>query len=427
MKKKTILLVIFITSTALAGILLTQIYWVGTAFKLKEEQFDNSVRIALKSVINQFQHNKSDTIFQQHLITLQCRKSKLSIGDYIDSQTLDSLIKDELKCMDISTKYEYGVYSRYNDKFVIGNYDKFKSELLDTPFQFSLASIYKPGDYYLSIHFTNKTHVLLHRMELWVFLSILFVLTLILSFLFVILTIVHQKKISEIKTDFINNMTHEFKTPIATSSLAAEMIQKDEVMANPEKIKKYSTIILDENSRLQSQVEQVLQVAILESGEHHFKVKKLNCNELIRTVINSFELRINDENIKTELSLEATKPYFMGDKAHMINIFYNIIDNAIKYSPKNPSIKVCTYNLNGNVVLSVKDNGIGISKEHQVNIFKNLYRVPMGNIHEVRGFGLGLYYVKTIMDQFGGRIELTSELGEGSNFKLFFLSNTVKK
>ncbi|NQU35889.1 MAG: HAMP domain-containing histidine kinase [Bacteroidetes bacterium] len=426
MNKKTILIIIFITSTALAGILPTQIYWVGTAFKFKEEQFDNSVRMALKSVINQFLQNKTDTVFQKKLIALSCRKQKLSIDDYIDNLILDSIVKNELKCMEINTVYRYGIYSKYNNRFVLGDYKDVERELLDTHYQFSLASIYKPGDYYLSILFTNKTHILLHRMELWVFLSILFLLILIISFIFVIFTILHQKKISEIKTDFINNMTHEFKTPIATSSLAAEMIQKEEVMANRNKLMKYSSIILDENNRLQSQVEQVLQVAILESGKHQYKIRRLNTNEIIKDVVNSFELRIKEENIKLELQLDATNPFFMGDKAHILNIYYNLIDNAIKYSPNNPTIFVYTYNVGGNIVISFKDNGIGISKEYQNNVFKNLFRVPTGNIHEVRGFGLGLYYVKTIVDQFGGRIELVSELGDGSNFKLFFPTNQTK-
>ncbi len=420
MQKKTILIIIIITSLSLAGILLTQVYWVKTSFSLKEEQFDNSVRIAIKSVITQFQQKQNDTVFQQELVTLSCRKDRLGIEDYIDSKLLDSLIHDELKCMAIKTSYFYGVYSRYNNRFVMGNYDDDENKILDGQFQFSLSSIYKPGDYYLSIFFTNKTTILLNRMELWVALSILFVLILIISFIFVILTILHQKKVSEIKTDFINNMTHEFKTPIATSTLAAEMIQKDEVILNTEKIKKYSSIILDENNKLQGLIEQVLQVAILESGKQQFKVRRINANKLLQDAINGFELRIKDENIKIIQNIGADNPFFLGDKVHILNIFYNLIDNAIKYSIENPTINITTYNLNGSIVISVKDNGIGIRKEHQNNIFKNLFRVPIENIHEVRGFGLGLYYVKTIVDQFGGRIELTSNPGSGSNFKLFF-------
>ncbi len=426
MKKKTILIIILITSMSLAGILLTQVYWVNTAFKLKEEQFDNSVRIVMKSVINQLLLNKNDTIFQKKLLALSCRKSKLSIDDYIDSQLLDSLIVNELKSMDINTRYYYGVYSNYNKKFVLGKYNKQENELIESQYQFSLSSIYKPGNYFLSIFFTNKTHLLLHRVELWVFLSILFLIILIISFVFVIFTILHQKKISEIKTDFINNMTHELKTPIATTSLAAEMIQRPEVIISPEKIKKYASIILDENNRLQSQVEQVLQVGILESGNRQFKIRKTNIHELLKAVIDSFELIIKKGNINLELIQDAPIPYIMGDKVHLLNVFYNLIDNAIKYTPDNPVISVNTWNENNSIVISVKDNGIGISKEHQQNIFNNLYRVPTGNIHEVRGFGMGLYYVKTIVDQFGGRIELKSELGKGSDFEVIFPSSISK-
>ena len=420
------MIIIFISSTALAGILFTQIYWVSTAFTLKEEQFDNSVRIAVKSVINQFQQKQTDTIFQQKIFALHCRKDKLDIGDYIDEKLLDSLIFDEIQSMEIGTTFEYGVYSKYNNRFVMGDYTDDNNDLLYSPYQFSLASIYKPGDYYLSIIFGSKTQLLLHRMELWVVLSLLFVLILIVSFIFVIFTILHQKKVSEIKTDFINNMTHEFKTPIATSTLAAEMIQREEVISNSERIRKYASIILDENNRLQSQVEQILQVAILESGKRQFKIRRININRLIESAINSFELRIKDSNISLKSKVNADSPFMMGDRVHLINIFCNLIDNAIKYSPSDPIIKIKTYNLNGSIVVSVSDNGIGISKEHQKNIFKNLFRVPIGDIHEVRGFGLGLYYVKTIVDQFGGKIELHSEPGNGSDFRIFFPLSITK-
>ncbi len=360
MHRKTIRIIIFISSTALAGILFTQIYWVSTALTLKEEQFDNSVRIAVKSVINQFQQKQTDTIFQQKIVALSCRKDKLDIWDYIDEKLLDSLMVDEIQCMEIGTTFEYGVYSKYNNRFVMGHYTEDSNGLLYSPYQFSLASIYKPGDYYLSVMFGSKTQLLLHRVELWVVLSILFVLILIVSFIFVIFTILHQKKISEIKTDFINNMTHEFKTPIATSTLAAEMIQREEVISNSERVSKYASIILDENNRLQSQVEQVLQVAILESGKRQFKIRRININRLIESAITSFELRIKDSNIRLEAKIDADSPFMMGDRVHLINIFCNLVDKAITYSASDPIIKIKTSNLDGSVVVSVGDNGIEI-------------------------------------------------------------------
>ena len=420
MRKKTIIVIIAITSAALAGILLTQIYWVRTAYILKEEQFDNSVRIAVKSVINQLQQQQNDSTFRNELDILLCRKNRLEIMDYIKTKDLDSLLHGELKCMAISSDYQYGIYSKNSSKFVLSSKGSTPSELISSHYQFSLSSIFAPGNYYLSIDFYNKTSIILNRMELWVVLSVLFVLILIISFITVLYTIVHQKKLSELKSDFINNMTHEFKTPIATSTLAAEMIQNREVMTNPDRIKKYSDIIIDENLRLQNQVEQVLQVAILESGANQFKVKKINVNRVIESVINTFDLMFKDANIVVETKINAKEPFCMADRVHIVNVFHNLIDNAIKYSPINPKLAIATYNQNGNIVVSVKDNGIGIKKEHQKNIFKNLFRVPMGDIHEVRGFGLGLYYVKTIIDQFGGNIEVISEPGKGSDFRVYF-------
>jgi len=426
MQRKTILIIIFITSIALLGIFFTQVYWVKTAFTLKEEQFDNSVRIAVKSVINQFIQQKSDTVFQQKLLTISCRKDKLDIWDYVDETMLDSLINDELNSMAINTTYYYGVYNRYNNRFVMSNVEGENLSLLNSQFQFSLTSIYKPGDYFLSIYFSNKTHIIFHRMELWLVLSVAFVMILIVSFIFVVITLLHQKKVSEIKTDFINNMTHEFKTPIATSTLAAEMIQRDEVLSDRAKLMKYSSIILDENNRLQSQVDQVLQVAILESGRRQFRIKRVNVNKLLEHALNSFELRIKDSKITINNKTNAKNPFILGDKVHVLNVFYNLIDNAIKYSPNNPEVTISTFNQDGSLIVSVKDNGIGISKEHQKNIFKNLFRVPIGDIHEVRGFGLGLYYVKTIVDQFGGKIEVSSEPGKGSDFAITFPSVSTK-
>lgn len=426
MKRKTIFVIIFVISVSLAGILLTQIYWVHTAFKLKEEQFDNSVRLTLKGVINQILLNNNDTVFQKKLIGLKCGGTRLTINDYIDNSLLDSLLSADLKCMGINIGYYYGVYSRHNNKFVIGKYKDNENQLIESQYQFSLSSIYKPGKYYISIYFTNKTHLLLHRMELWVFLSVLFLIILIISITFAMFSLLHQKKASEIKTDFINNMTHELKTPIATASLAAEMIQRDEVVINPEKIRRYASVILDENNRLQNQVEQVLHVALLESTNQQFKIKRLNIHNLLEAVLSSFELRIAEANIRIELTQDAPNPYIMGDNVHVLNVLYNLIDNAIKYTPDNPLIEISTWNENNNIVISVKDNGIGIRKEHQQNIFKNLYRVPTGNIHEIRGFGLGLYYVKTVLDRLNGKIELTSELGKGSNFELIFSSVAQK-
>lgn len=426
MKRKAIVFVIVLTSISLVGIVFTQLYWVKKSLDLKSEQFDNSVRIAMKSVLNQLMDNKNDTIFQQHLLELSCRKPKLDVTDIIRPDMLDSLILEETKCMELNERFNYGLYNKLRSRFVAGRYERAEQQLLDSPYQFSVASLYKPGDYYLSIYFSGKTGFVLRQMEVWLLLSVLFLVVLIISFIWVALTLFRQKKLSEMRTDFINNLTHELKTPIATSSLAAEMLLRPEINCNEEKIKKYAGVILDENLRLQNHVEQVLQVAIFEKGQQRFIFRRTNIHQLLQTVLDSFDLRIAEKEAKIQLDLEADRHIVVADKAHILNVFYNLLDNALKYTTVNPEIQIKTWNTKKGIVIRVKDNGIGIRPEHQINVFKNLFRVPMGNIHDVRGFGLGLYYVKTVVDHHNGKIELKSRFGEGSSFDIVLPFNDEK-
>ena len=427
MKKKAIILIVLFTSVSLLGIVLTQLYWVKKSMDLKEEQFDNSTRIALKSVLNRLLDHKNDSVTQQYLYDLSCRKPKLDVTDLVPPVLLDSLLEEELECMMLVDEYYYGLYTNRSQKFVAGFYTNREEQLLASPFQFSVSALYKPGDYYLSIYFPGKRSLLLRQMEIWLLLSVFFLVVLIISFFYVISTILRQKKVSEMKTDFINNMTHEFKTPLATSSLAAEMILKAEMAKHPERIKKYAQVILDENHRLQNQVEQVLQIATLENAKQRFKMKKINVHNLIESVVDTMELRVKENDIELSVDLEADKQQLVGDRAHLQNVMFNLLDNAIKYSPENPAIKVKTWNSNGGIYIRVKDNGIGIEPMFQKNIFKNLYRVPMGNIHEVRGFGLGLYYAKTVVDFHEGNISIDSEPGAGSAFDVYLPFDNGKK
>lgn len=423
MRKSKIIVIAVLTFISLVGIVFTQLYWVKKSLSLKEEQFDNSIRIAVKSVLNQLLAHKNDSVFQKQLYELSCRKPKLDVSDVILPAMLDSLLSEELGCMYVADKYFYGIYNLNNRKFYFGHYESKEFKLLESPYQFSLSSIYRPGDYFLSIYYPAKTSIILRQMEVWLLLSIFFIVIVIISFSYVIYIILRQKKISEMKTDFVNNLTHEFKTPIATSSLAAEMLLRPEMSNKKELIAKYANVILDENIRLQNQVEQVLQVATLENGKHRFKLRVVNVHQLLDTVIETFELRLKENKVSFTKLYDAGESNMVADKAFLINVFYNLMDNAIKYTPNNPIITIKTWNVKNGIYIRIEDNGIGISPEHQKNIFKNLFRVPTGNIHEVRGFGLGLYYAKTIVDQHHGRIELESELGKGSVFDVYLPFN----
>ncbi len=423
MQKKTILIIVIITSISLMGIVLTQLYWVNNAIDLKKTQFDNRVRIAMKSVMNQLLERKSDSLFKEHIKVLSCRKDKLDVTDFVEPRLLDSLLNEEMSCMALGRNYNYAIYNRNNNRFVAGNYVSYEAQLIDSPYQFSLNSLYKPGDYFFCIYFPNKTGIFIRQMGGWLLISIIFLIVLVFGFGYTIFSFLKQKKLSEMKNDFVNNMTHELKTPIATSSLAAEMLLRSEVMDNPGRVKKYAEVVLDESHRLQSQVEQVLQIAVLEDGQLKLKRKKSNVHELLMQVIETMDLRIKDSKISFVSDFSARQVMAYVDKVHMVNVFYNLLDNAIKYSPENPQISVSTRNTKKGLHIIFKDNGIGISYEHQKDVFKNLFRVPTGNLHEVRGFGLGLYYVKAIMDLHDGQILLKSELGKGSTFELIINQN----
>lgn len=423
MKKKTIGLVIFFTSISLIGIVLTQSYWVNKSIELREDQFDNSIKIAMKIVINQLIEKKNDSAFRQHIKDLACKNDKLYITDVIDSKELDSLLYLELEAVIPNKNIIYGIYNKLNSNFIAGNFAGYETDLLASPYQFSLKSVFHPGDYFLSITPPGKSNWIIQQMQLWLLLSVIFLVILTVSFFYVITTILQQKKLSEMKNDFINNMTHEFKTPISTSTLAAEMILKPEILDDKRKVKKYAHIILDESLRLQNQVEQVLQISILDKGEYRFKFKKTNVHQLLQAVIQGFNLKLKENKVKTFLRLKAENFMVNADRTHLLNVFNNLLDNAIKYGSEKPKIQIKTWNSEEGIIISFEDNGIGISPEHQKNIFKNLYRVPTGDIHEVRGFGLGLYYVKTVINEHNGAIEVKSELGKGSTFNLLLPFN----
>ena len=247
---------------------------------------------------------------------------------------------------------------------------------------------------------------------------------LIAIFVYTILIILRQKKLSIIKNDFINNMTHELKTPISTISLASQMLHDNSISNTPKTIEHISNVILQESKRLSFQVEKVLQMAVFNEGRLKLKFKELHFNQLVGTVVHNFELRVKNKGGKLETELLAEKDLMKGDEIHITNVIFNLLDNAVKYSRGEPEIRIKTDNKNGYLLVSVEDNGIGIAKEHQDQIFERFFRVPTGNVHDVKGFGLGLSYVKKIIDSHQGKIKVESALNKGTKFTIYFPLNT---
>jgi two-component system phosphate regulon sensor histidine kinase PhoR len=249
--------------------------------------------------------------------------------------------------------------------------------------------------------------------------SFLFSLIILVTFGLSVFYILRQKKISEMKSDFINNMTHEFKTPIATISVATDSITNEKVMSDPEKIRYFAGMIKKENNRMNRQVEDILTIARLDKKDFEFHWEPVDVHDIISDAVQGIAIQIEKRGGKTELDFKAQNPVITTDKIHGTNIFYNLIDNAVKYSVHPPEIRITTTNKNNGVLISVQDNGIGMSKAVQARIFERFYRQTSGNIHNVKGFGLGLNYVKAVVEANNGSILVQSEPGKGSRFDVF--------
>jgi two-component system phosphate regulon sensor histidine kinase PhoR len=242
----------------------------------------------------------------------------------------------------------------------------------------------------------------------------------IFCFGYTIRTILRQKEFAVRLTDFINTMTHEFKTPISTIALANEAMIRPEVVRSNTKLRRYNKVIGDENRRMRNQVEKILQMATLEEGEHEFNKVRLDLHEIIQNAVDNIEVQIEARKGNVKVVLNAQQSIVQGDAVHIENVIYNLLDNANKYSANKPNISVSTLNVGGSLVVVVADRGLGIAREHIDKVFDKYYRVPTGNLHDVKGFGLGLSYVKLILEAHGGRVAIKSEPGKGTMVELRF-------
>ena len=278
-------------------------------------------------------------------------------------------------------------------------------------------------DLVLSVVFPERTNYVLGSMAGILTGSLLFSLIILATFAMSLFFIIRQKKVSEMKSDFINNMTHEFKTPIATISLAADTITNPKVIKDESSIRHFIGMIKKENSRMNKKVETILQIASLDKKEMDFKFDNLSIHSVIERAVEGLDILVQQRNGRITLLLDATNPVIYGDSEHLFNLVNNLLDNAIKYSDKSPEITVRTKNNGNGVILSVEDKGIGMSKHVQSRIFERFYRQTSGNVHDVKGFGLGLNYSRAIVDAHKGTITVNSEPGKGSRFDVFLPFN----
>jgi two-component system phosphate regulon sensor histidine kinase PhoR len=341
----------------------------------------------------------------------------------ISKKQIEETLINELRSAGIRTKFQYTLFDPVTYTTIYSNINELTPEIYQNSYAIPIYNNLFGNDLNLLVYFPSKNIYILKNLWGLLSASLLFLLIILYCFATSFMIIYRQKKLSDLKTDFINNMTHELKTPVATISLAGEMLRNAKVLADTEKAKNYAGIIMEENNRLSSHIERVLQFARYDKGQIELKKEYCNINEIIDEVVHSSELRIFNMQGKIEVRKLAQNPVMLVDRHHITNLFNNIVDNAIKYKGDSDLfIQIKIENVNDGILVGIQDNGIGMSKETQRKIFEKFYRVPTGNLHDVKGFGLGLSYVKAMTKAHKGRITVSSELGKGSKFEVFLPS-----
>jgi two-component system phosphate regulon sensor histidine kinase PhoR len=415
--RATLRIVIILAALSIAGITFTQIYWVRKALDIRENQFYRDVSASLRNVAQKiFEINHTPSPSNNPVDQISSNYFTVNINGPIDATLLEFLIATEFEKRNVTAGFEYGIYDCAEQCMVGGNYMSPKKVKNASTFPITPLRLKNDG-YYFAVHFPNVEANLISQMGIWGFSSAV-LMVVIFFFAYTLFVILKQRRLSEIQKDFINNMTHEFKTPISTIAISTEVLKDPSIVRTPERLLNYATIIENENHRLKQQVERVLQMARLDKEDIGLKKEDLDIHELIRDAVKNISLALQAKGGKIELELNATQNIVSVDRLHFTNVFYNLLDNAIKYNQREPLITIHTSNDNKQLAISVSDNGIGIRPEDQKKVFHKFYRVSTGNIHDVKGFGLGLNYVKLMVEKHKGKVNLDSEPGSGSTFTI---------
>ncbi len=414
MRQKHIRFVVLLGAFAIIGIISIQVYFLQNAWNIKEKQFDQSVMIGLRNVAEQMSKlNQTALPHANPIRRLSSNYFVVDINSVIDANILEFYLKTEFEKLNIQTDFEYAIYNCQSDKMEYGNYLTKNGSAKPNVLTVNLPK-YDQYTYYFGVNFPLLRNTITGDMTIWFFFMAL-LLVAIIFFVYTIFVILRQKRLSEMQKDFINNMTHEFKTPISSINISADVIMNPDIISDPSRLFTYGSVIKQENNRLNQQVDKVLQIARIESHNFHLNKVPINLNGLIFKVAENCKANSN-QSLVVITNLSESVGWIEADALHLTNILHNLLDNASKYSDKEPVITIQTIASDKSVLIKISDNGPGISPEYQHRVFQKFYRIPTGNLHDVKGFGLGLYYVKTICNAHQWEIKLISELGKGATF-----------
>jgi two-component system, OmpR family, phosphate regulon sensor histidine kinase PhoR len=397
---------------SIVGILAVQIYWVRRAFDIQEQKFNQTVTIALRNVAYQVANLYKTPCEDQPVVRESSDYYVVNVNTTLHADVLEHYLKAEFKRNALETDLEYGIYNCDSRKMSYGAY--IKKNYSDTLKTVSVLPSTDKFLYYFGVRFPSKSSFLISKLDIWIISSLItFIVT--AFFGYAMWVVLKQKRLSEIQRDFVNNMTHEFQTPIATIRVATDVLNQSTIINQPERLKKYVQIIRQENNRLKNQVETVLNTAKADRGKMELKLEAQDLHEVIHESTQGLQAELEE---KFKLELEARQSIVNADRVHLMNVLNNLLDNAQKYSNGNVQIGLKTENVPAGLKVSISDKGIGIPAEHINRIFEKFYRVPTGNLHNVKGFGLGLNYVKQVIDAHRWQISVSSRPNEGSTFSI---------
>ncbi len=420
--KRLFPIIITLTIISLIGIIVLQIQWISSAIRLKQDQYEQSVQTALESVKDSIVFRKESGVGFMNNARTESKKD-VSTPNILTRPEIKYLIRTELQYNGIKQKFEYNIINEAAAPIMYSA--GFRTEYLDDPSLFKINISGRTSSTFetLFVYILQPQKYFMNQLLFMLIGAIIFTSIIIAAFFLTIRTMLTQRKLSEIKSDFINNMTHEFKTPIATIQLASDALRNDKVIQNPEEIMNYTSIIKEENRRMHKQVERILNAAQLEKDDVKLQLKELDVHAIIEKLIENTQLRAEEINATLHKELLASNYIIKADEVHFSNIIFNLMDNALKYAKENPEVTVRTENFGQSLHIKFIDNGIGMTKETVNNIFEKFYRAHTGNKHNVKGFGLGLTYVKNIIDLHEAKISVDSKIDQGSVFTIIFPIN----
>ncbi|CAN5184933.1 HAMP domain-containing sensor histidine kinase [soil metagenome] len=402
-------LLVVLSVLSIIGILSVQAIWVRNAYTLRERQFRQSAFIALQDVADEVARLNQFTINRYAVTQLSADYFIVNTDAPIDPVTLESFIQKSLQQHHLITDFEYGIYNCETDRMIYGAYVSTSSS---TPLKTGIKGKNLPKfpryTYYFGIRFPNQTGFVAGQLSGWLW-STVAVLLVVIFFGYTLSVVLKQRRLTEVQRDFINNITHELQTPVSTIRIAADVLQSDTIIQQPDRLKQYARVLGEESRRLQKQINSVLQLARSERSGFVLDQTDVDLHEIMRVVSDGFAPYVT-------LDLVATNAQIMADRYHLETALTNLIDNAIKYCDTTPCVILQTRLEHGQLIWSVSDNGIGIAPEHQKAVFRQFFRVASGHTHNVKGFGLGLYYVQQVIRAHGWRLTLTSKPGQGSTF-----------